>query len=180
MLGTICIRVIWDRTAIPLPLKGFYSVHVGPEPGYPFGRRGLTLAGAWQQLSCAASLGMLMLDGDVAVDPCDVAIMMQAIGSNPDVVHVAPVKIWPVSTKRGQWVWAHSRDDNSQDDTDEPIGFGFSFTYLPRALIESCIEAGLRSWAYPWTDTNVSKQARELGTRICVVRNGCSPKHLNY
>jgi hypothetical protein len=125
-------------------------------------------------------MGMLILDGDVAVDPLDTSTMMRAIGANPDIVHTAPVRIWPVSTKRGHWVWAHSKGGKSQEDTDEPNRFSFGFTYLPRALIESCIEAGLRSWTYPHVDLNMSKRAVELGMRITVVRDGCSPKHCNY
>jgi hypothetical protein len=175
----VCIRVDWDRKAIPLRIVRYHAVHVLPEPGYPFGRKGLALAGAWRQLSGPKMDGMLILDGDVAIDPLDHAVMFTAIGDEPDAVQVAPVKLWPISTHRKSWVWGHGQGDYSQLGMDEPDVFTFSYTYLPRALIEACIEAGMEDWTYPGVDRHVSEVARESGIPVRVVWDA-SPKHLNF
>jgi hypothetical protein len=176
MAEIVQVRIDWDRTAIPLRARGFHILHIGPEPGWPFGRKGRALAGAWRQLSTPTADGMLLLDGDVAVDPLDLAAMRAAIDAEPTAVHVAPARLWPVSTGQRAWIWGHGRTRFSQDDPDDPDVFGFSFTYLPRALIEGC---ALDRWAFPGVDRRVHQRAAALGIPVRVVR-GCWPKHLNY
>lgn len=175
------VRLDWNRTAVPLRIGryGFYTLHVDPEPGHPFGRKGLQLARAWATLAKPGSAGLVILDGDVAVDPQDLAHMLAAIDGEPDCIHVAPVRLWPVSTKLDRWVWGHGAGRFSRDDPDEPDLFGFSFTYLPAALVRSCIVHGMKTWAYPDVDANTRARARALGLPVRVVR-GAAPKHLNY
>jgi hypothetical protein len=173
------VRVNWDRTMIPLPLRGFYTLHVGPEPDYPFGRKGLAIASAWGQLAPPGAAGLVILDGDVAVDPRDVAEMLAAVDAEPGAVHVAPVKLWPASTKKDRWVWGHGKGQFTRDDPDDPDVFGFSFTYLPRKLLEATIKAGLSEWTYPNVDRLTRRTATQLRLPVRVVR-GASPKHLNY
>lgn len=175
----MAVRMDWDRTAIPLRLPGFFTVHYGPEPGYPFGRRGLAMAGAWAQLATAEAAGMLTLDGDVAADPADVAGMKGAIHAHPDLVHVAPAKLWPVSTGHSSWVRAHGAGVFTQDDPDEPDVWTFCFTYLPRRLLEAAVKAGLATWTYPAVDRRMHTLAGELGITARTCRTA-APKHLHW
>ena len=148
-------------------------------PGTRWGGRGLAMAGAWNQLGGGCE-GMLCLDGDVAIDPIDHDAMFDAIDVEPTAVHIAPVKLWPVSTHLDGWVWGHGVNSRfSAKDPSRPDCFTFCYTYLPRRLIESCIKAGLEEWMYPGVDKHVSRVAREIGISIRVVRS-CQPKHLNY
>jgi hypothetical protein len=177
----VCVRVDWDRGAVPLPLHAgrYHAVHVMAEPAYPLGRKGLVLASAWRQLSRDGADGMLILDGDVAIDPADHAAMFAAIGREPGAVHVAPVRLWPISTHLRSWVWGHGQGGYSQDETDDPDVFTFAYTYLPRRLIEACISAGMDGWAYPDVDRNTCRCARREKIPARVVRDA-SPKHLNW
>jgi hypothetical protein len=183
MAQITCIRLNWNHTAMPLRMASkFFTLDINPEPAHPFGRKGLALTGAWKQLTGPDVAGMLLLDGDVAIDPLDHEHMIQAIDKEPhDIVHIAPVLLWPTSTHHGTWVWGHGRNGRySQEDTGEDLDtFSLCYTYLPRKLIEACIEHGLPAWTYPHVDRNVCTQARSLKMPVNLVR-GANPKHLNY
>jgi hypothetical protein len=191
-VSVICVRVSWDGQAMPLRIADkFYSVNIVPEPDFPFGRKGLWLTRAWQQLNenpktygqkLAAADGMLILDGDVAIDPWDLEVMQNAIREDRESVHVAPAKIWPISTRASDWVWAHGLDRFTQSEPyndDDCNLFTFCFTYLPRALIQQCVQAGMENWVYPDVDTQVCIVAMKGRFRVNLVR-ACQPKHLNY
>jgi len=175
----VLVRVCWDRQPMPRCPAGFFTVHVNPVSGHPFGRKGLQLAAAWDILKTPDAAGMVILDGDVAIDPQDLAHMLAAIEGEPGAVHVAPVRLWPASTKLERWVWGHGKGRFSRDDPDDPDRFGFSFTYLPRRLIAAVVTAGLRSQEYPQVDGFVSGVARRRSVPVRVVR-GAHPCHLNY
>ncbi len=180
MEHVVLVRICWDRQSMPKCPRGFYTLHVDPEPEYPFGRKGLALASAWRQLGTPEAAGMVILDGDVAIDLTDHAAMLVAIEKEPGKVHVAPVKLWPASTKLQRWVWGHGKGRfTNRDDPDDPDMFGFSFTYLPRVLIEAVIAAGMTQWTYPNVDRLTHQTAKEQGIGARTVR-GASPKHLNY
>jgi len=186
-----CVRIDWDRTAIPMPQRTFYTLRIDPEPGFPFGRKGYSLAGAWAQLSAEVPgmIGMCVLDGDVAIDPEDIEAMLRAAANSPHSVWTAPVRLWPVSTKRekvaGQrpgsmaWHWGHWRAEPSQVDEDDPVWFSLCLTYLPRPLLEQCVRAGMRNWTYPGVDKRIAAQAQKLRIPVKIVR-AARPVHLNY
>jgi hypothetical protein len=181
MVDIICVRVVWDRKAIELgqlPAR-LHTLHIGPEPGYPFGRKGLALASAWSQLQMSNEAGMLLLDGDVAIDPYDLGLMLGSIDTEPGAVHTAPVRLWPRSTMRDDWHWAHHRGQPSQEHCPDPLYFSFSFTYLPRKLLAACVRAGMRRWTFPTCDARVSATAKDSHVPVRVVEN-CQPKHLHY
>ena len=159
----------------------FFSLEVNPEAEYPFGRKGLALVGAWNQLAGPGISGVLLLDGDVAIDPLDHRHMLKAIDQEPDVVHTAPVLLWPVSTHLQDWVWGHGSNGRySQKDKNADLDmFTFCYTYLPARLIRSCIEHGMAEWKYPTLDNKVCQEARSIGMEVRVVRDA-RPKHLNY
>lgn len=178
------VRIVWDRQGLPLPpIPGMrlHALNIGPEPGHPFGKKGAALLAAWRQLSHSADAGMLTIDGDVAADPADIGAMMAAIDEAPRDVHTAPVRLWPSSTTRPDWVWGHWHAEASQDLSacDPPLFFTFSLTYLPRRLIEACDRAGLARWAFPSCDAQVSRTAKTAGIPAHVVY-GAAPKHVPY
>lgn len=179
MASYVGIRVVWNHSAIPLNLP-FKDVHVFPEPGYPAGRKGLQLAGAWQQLASKHDDGLVLVDGDCVVDPHDIQMMSAAIHEQPAIVHTARAKLWPRSTKLDDWVWAHHNGLRGQDlaPLTAPLFWTFCFTYLPRALIEGAVKAGLRDWCYPHVDTKMACTARQMKIPCHLVN--CEPKHLHY
>lgn len=179
MAELVCLQVNWDRRALPIRLPDFHQLHIGPEPGYPAGRKGLQLAGAWRQLAGATTSGMLLLDGDVAVDLLDLAAMKAAIHRDPAVVWTAPVRLWPKSTHFSGWVWGHWAREPGQVSSQKPWRFSFCFTYLPRLVIEQAIEDGLEGWTFPWVDREVSCAARAAAVPVRVVPS-CTPKHLHF
>lgn len=181
-LHSLAVRVDWDRQAVPLPtIPGvrLHTLHVDPEPSHPFGRKGLVLASAWDQLARPDDAGMLICDGDVVADPSDFAAMFACIFGAPDLVWVAPVKLWPRSTGRLGYVWGHGHGGPSKDFVKDPTSFTFSFTYLPRRLVTRCVRNGLRKQVFPNVDRFVSDEAKAAGIPVMVCM-GASPKHLHW
>ena len=180
MARVVEVRVVWHGEALPLCPAVFRDIHIGPEPGYPFGRKGLALAGAWRQLGDGAD-GMLILDGDVAIDPADLLTMRRAIDAEPGAVHTAPARIWPKSARRPDWTWAHWSEagPSQQLEVDGVRWFSFCFTYLPRYLLTSLCRSGLAGWQFPCVDGSVSRRAQRLGVPVRVVAD-CWPVHLHY
>ena len=124
--------------------------------------------------------GMVILDGDVAVDPLHIAQMLDAVRDDLGSVHVAPVKIWPAGTQWKSWAWAHYDETGPSQEWDvEPRYFGFNFTYLPKQLIRKCLSDGLKDWTYPNCDSCVSQRARQLKLPCRLVRD-CFPVHLHW
>lgn len=183
----LSLRIIWDRNVIPLRHNdlGFHQLHISPEPGHPFGRKGLAIATAWQQISTRTAGGLLLLDGDVVIDPADLAAMHAALSSDPESVWTAPTRLWPISTKRATWVWGHKtgmpegEQQGDPGDTDPRFRFSFCFTYLPRRLVDHCIKQGMRTWAYPHCDMRTHQHAARQGFKVRIVPD-CWPTHLNY
>jgi hypothetical protein len=122
---------------------------------------------------------MLILDGDVVVDPLDIGAMFSAIHSDPESVWTAPVRIWPVSTHRQDWVWAHWDESASQVNDENPRWFSFCFTYLPGELLNAAIKKGMKGWTWPRVDSTLSKAAQQRGIKVRVVEN-CWPKHMHW
>lgn len=192
MTEVACVRVIWDRKAFDMPpvryldsakvprVLRFHPLHVVPEVEYPAGRKGLALAGAWRYFGIKGGAdGLLILDGDVAIDPVMAEKMLNAIGREPGSVHTAPVRLWPVSTGRPDWVWAHWEKEASQEIDLNPRYFSFNFTWLPRKLIEGCLTDGLERWTFPNCDACVSAMARKMKMPVRVVTE-IEPLHLHW
>ena len=179
------LRVIWDAHHIHFPLRivgaNIKELHVVPETAHPFGRKGLALAGAWKQLATPEVEGVLILDGDVVIDPHDYMMMLVAIHQDPAAVHIAPVKLWPSSKNDlGGWAWGHCRDGKYGQELElHPDFFAFNFTYIPRVVMEMAVADGLRNWAFPEVDRSMSRSARKARVRMTVVE-GASPKHMHY
>lgn len=196
MTRFIFCRLIWDHQVEALrhfrmPGARWFDLHMGPEPGAPLGRKGRVLDAAWRQLRERETAGLLLLDGDVAIDPLDFAAMQAAIGNDPGGVHVAPVRLWPQSTQREDWSWAHWDEGHglTQQWSDTPGRWSFNFTYVPRAVMNAAssrgIEAGprrrlkLAAWEFPTVDMNMNKVAKDCGIKAKIVED-CHPKHMHY
>jgi hypothetical protein len=183
-MRVVYVRVVWSPDPpIPFTMPGIrhFDLAVSPEPGYPYGRKGLALLGAWRQLQTSQCLGMLVQDGDVVVDPLDVSVMLETAARFPEVVWTAPVRLWPRSTQRESWVWGHwdRTAGPSQQSCPEPTFFSFGFTYIPRRVIDQAATMGLDTWTFPGVDRKMSLAA--AAARVPVrVADGCQPKHLHY
>lgn len=191
IVNLICVKIAWMGKTIASVEQPFHVIHVSPEPEHPKGRKGLTMASAWRQMSTADDAGMLVLDSDVAIEPTDLLSMVHHIGSDLGAVWTAPVRLWPRSTHLPSWVWGHRKplpDGVPQEealrlwqcDIDDPEWFTFCFTYLPRRLVEKAIEVGMKDWHYPYVDRNMHLLAKSEGIAVRVVRGGCHPKHINF
>lgn len=178
-------RIIWDAHIVRFPLRlasaNIKEVHVSPEPGAPFGRKGLALAAAWKQVAEPDTAGVLLIDGDVLIDPHDYTMMREAIQAEPGAVHIGPAKLWPTSKNDlSGWAWGHCRNGVfTQEWTEDPDFFAFNFTYVPREVMELAIRKELRNKQFPEVDRFVSRMAREAGIPMRVVKD-CHPKHMHY
>ena len=182
MAEIIMVRVNWDNSALNIPTPGkFHNLHVNPSVDYPFGEKGRAIAGAWKQLNADNKMdGMLILDGDVVIEPTDLVNMLQAIHHHDKMVVVAPTRIWPKSTKRKDWSWAHwSKEPNQTLETKNIRWFSFNFTYLPKKVIEQAMQDGLATWMYPRCDMRMSDAAFNAGVPVFVAE-AVQPKHLNF
>lgn len=193
----VAVRLNWQGSALPgCRLPEFRDVDLGPEPGWPFGRKGLALAGAWTQLQTRAAAGMLVQDGDVAADLADLQAMADAIADAPGDVITAPVRLWaasfhPAAAFPGGWCWAHWGDLNGNGGAEpsqelRPPGlwrFSFGFTYLPRRLLDharaSKREGGMTEWRFPTCDRMFSLCARDHHIPVRLAE-AARPKHMNF
>ena len=177
------VRFNWDHTAtMPLPdLIGrtFKDLHIGPSESYPTGRRGLAMAHYWENMRnhIPDCIGMLTIDGDVAIDPVDMDAMLGAISHHRYEVVTAPIRLWYEKT----WYWAHRDASNELSKVPgEPIVyFSFGFTFIPRELMEGAILQGLRLWCYPYVDESMSMVANDLSIKVYVTQQA-QPKHMHY
>lgn len=173
----VCFGEPVDGTRPP-----FRRVNIETSTEYPIGRRGLLLANCWKSLAVKNTSGMLMMDGDIVIDPCDLDGMFQVMKRWSDDVITAPVRIWPVSTQRPTWSWGHRHSyDNYkhwQENVSDPDMFSLSFTYIPRRLIEASMP-DLKDWVYPHVDVGFGEVAKKEGIPVHVADN-CWPKHCNY
>lgn len=190
-INLICVKLSWMGHTVGSMTTPFHHIRVDPEPAHPKGRKGLVLASAWRQMHGPNDAGMLILDGDVAIEPTDLNTMVYHIAQDRDAVWVAPVKIWPKSTHLPSWAWGHRKPAPEgtsqadvmklwQTDVDDPTWFTFGFTYLPRRLVEAANKMGLKTWHYPNVDKNMHELASAQGFRVLVVRGDCHPKHVNF
>jgi hypothetical protein len=176
------VRFNWDHTALPYdpsaPDATFKDIHLQPTPSFPVGRKGLALISYWEQMQrMRPYLGMLIMDGDVAVDPLDIHIMRIYISESPEAVITAPIRLW----YEGEWFWSHRGAANMLNDMDpdEIHFFSFGFTYLPKSLMEAASDAGIHAESYPYVDEFVSKLAVKMGLEIKLAE-GCTPKHMHF
>lgn len=186
MTEFVFLRVSWEGQREKLehfrmPGTRWFDLVVKAEPGAPFGRKGAQMEAAWQQLRANSCAGMLVLDGDVAVDPLDYAAMGEAIGAEPRLVHVGAMRLWPQTTQKSSWVWGHWDEGHglTQDWSATPDRWSFGFTYIPRRVLDQAAKDGWKRWQFPNVDKSMNAVAKRCGITAKVVPN-CFPKHLHY
>jgi len=177
------VRMTWKGSSAPQFLnRHFYQVDVYPEPGYPMGRKGKVFADTWRQIPDNMKPkydGMLVIEGDVLIDPHDYKQMLKSIESDVNAVWTAPVKVWPITSKFDDWFWCHWATMPSQTLDEYPLRFGYNFTYLPTKLIELAIDAGWENWDYWNDDSEMPIVAMKNQIKVKVPED-CYPKHLHY
>ncbi|HEY1673352.1 MAG TPA: hypothetical protein VGG50_11600 [Streptosporangiaceae bacterium] len=191
----IAARLGWRGAYDGRTLSQFREYDFGPEPGWPFGRKGLLLASIWEQLSKPGTPGMVINDGDCVLEPWDWSALAYSVATERDAVWTAPVRLYPAATNFPDWVWGHRRRlaDGTppdvcikewQQDISDPQMFTFNLTYLPRKLVEAAIKSehngGLKNWRYPRVDWSFWEIAETLEIPVRVVRYGCAPRHLHF
>lgn len=81
----------------------------------------------------------VIVEWDLAVSFEDRAAFQRACWSQPDRVHVAPYRLYPVSTNLSEPVWAHRRVGQQPPwiYTNERLCdlFGFGLVYLPATVV---------------------------------------------
>lgn len=180
MYDPVALRVVWNNESPATRGLGYRDLHVNPEPSFPFGRKGLAFQRAWEDIGLSnESVGMLILDGDVAIDPMDNRGMHDHIWNDPNSVWVAPARIWPVSHLGNAWTWGHGKGVFTQEDVIDPDMFSFCFTFLPAALMNYAIQEELAEWVYPEVDKQMWETARKYNFQVRVARD-CAPKHMHY
>lgn len=176
------LHIAW-RGEVLKDFPSFRKVDIIPTNEHPLGRKGYTLTQCWKTMKESHTKGMLILDGDVAIDPVDFALMYNAMRADNDAIHIGPSRIWPKSTGHPDWIWAHRKFGTTYKDwkefrTDVDTA-SFCFTYIPARVINACISSGMEKWIYPEVDKSVFEIARKLEIRYNVVE-GCYPKHMNF
>lgn len=141
------------------------------------------MAEAWETWRDKGAPGIIWLDPDIVPDLHDLAALQVAQASEPGAVWCSLHKLWPASTRRPTWVWAHGpwegdRPGMSTSADGEPGWFAMGMTYTPAALLEDA-KHELPLWRFGQIDMSLSATARELGIPIRVARL-CQPKHLHY
>lgn len=171
-------KVFGDKTPPPFRRVNFY-----PSTENPLGQKGLLFENLWTSCARKESAGMCILDSDVCIDPIDFRAMWNAIIADNKKVHIAPARLWPISTSAPIWYWGHRNRENMstwQDRNASGINmFSLCFTYLPRVLWETAIQRGMREWVYPEVDKNLYRVANEIKIPFNIVLD-CEPKHMNY
>jgi hypothetical protein len=175
-------RFNWDHSALPFtmhyPYVTFKDIHILPSAEHPTGQKGLALASYWKEQGLDKYTGIVILDGDVVIDPEDFRVMSEAIDARPDIVHTAAVKLWVTTDHGYDWFWSHSNGRLTKELILEPTYFSFCFSYLPGGLLYSAMRMGVRDIVYPFVDEFVSVAATQLEIPVNVIP--CEPKHVHY
>lgn len=109
--------------------------------------------------------------------------MTAAIERAPDFVHVSVHKLWPASTMRPDWVWAHGKVDGlmhvlSQKMEPRADWFALGFTYTPGRLLDLA-EPHMFQWVFGQVDSGLSAVALQNRIPAFPVPK-CRPKHLHF
>ena len=123
------------------------------------------------------------MDPDIVSDPGDLAAMRRAAELRPDAVHVAVHKLWPASTMRDDWVYAHGLMDGithvlSQKLQARAEWFALGLTYTPGALLDLA-SPHMPAWLFGQVDSGLGAVARQNGIPGYACPDA-RPKHLHF
>lgn len=141
------------------------------------------MAQKWAYHRQAGAAGIAWLDPDVIIDPDDRDEMYKAIERAPEFVHCSVHKLWPASTMRPDWVYAHGIwKDNApvmnQRLESRADWFALGFTYTPGRLLDLAAPH-MFQWVFGQVDSGLSATARQHGIPAGPVPR-CRPKHLHF
>jgi len=102
MLACRWLQLVWRRPEVSLP-PPIRPVLIPATTEHPRGWKGDVLRQAWQVYG-GRYPGVVVLDGDVAIEPDSVLAMDLAIRSAPEDVWTAPVRAW-ASPIRDHYAW---------------------------------------------------------------------------
>lgn len=160
-----------------------HVVRVTPEPDAPRGRKARLMGELWRQVRTSDAPGILWLDPDVIADLDDLAEMHKAIERAPQFVHCSSHKLWPASTMRPDWVWAHgmwvgTAPVMSQNYAPYAQWFALGMTYTPARLLDLALPH-MFQWVFGQVDSGLSATARQHNIPSYPVPK-CRPKHLHF
>lgn len=129
--------------------------------------------------------GFCLLEWDVAVSLEERRLFELLVAGDPEVVHVAPYRLYPCSTGLREPVWAHraGRRGERWISEEEPTcdHFGFGMVYLPWRLVDRFLAAGPPPSQISWfNDSNFSLWHAASIRHPVPVHWQVRPVHLRY
>jgi hypothetical protein len=176
------IQIEWNHWRIA-SVRPYTTLRIIPEPDAPRGRKARWMADAWTLYREMGAVGILWQDPDIVVDPDDMDEMEKAINRSPEFVHCSVHKLWPASTMRESWVWAHGVwKDNApvmgQRTDIRADWFALGFTYTPARLLDLA-HPHMFQWVFGQVDSGLAAIARQHRIPAFPVPK-CRPKHLHF
>lgn len=176
------VQVEWNHWRVA-SIRPDRVLSVVPEPGAPRGRKGPRMAELWNTRPDPTWVGVLWQDPDIVVDPDDAHEMHMAISRAPDLIHVSVHKLWPASTMRDDWVYAHGLVDGITHVLNQKMApradwFALGFTYTPARLM-NLAAPHMINWVFGQVDSGLSAVARQNYIPAFPVPK-CRPKHLHF
>lgn len=176
------IQVEWNHWRIP-SVRPDEICRVIPEPDAPRGRKAREMASLWAKYRGQGAPGVLWQDPDIVADPDDVAEMIEAARKVPAYVHCSVHKLWPASTMREDWVWAHGEWRNGYPELSQRIApragwFALGLTYTPGRLLDLAAPH-MFQWVFGQVDNGLAAIARQHGIPAYPVLRA-RPKHLHF
>lgn len=109
--------------------------------------------------------------------------MWMAIKRAPDLVHCSVHKLWPASTMREDWVYAHGRTVGGIHQLSQKLEpradwFALGLTYTPARLLDLAAPHMI-NWVFGQVDSGLSAVALQHGIPAFPVPR-CRPKHLHF
>jgi len=176
------VQVEWDHWRIE-SVRPDHILRVIPEPDAPRGRKASLMASYWVRAKADGAAGVLWQDPDIVCDPDDIAAMHEAIAMHPARVLVGVHKLWPASTMRDDWVWAHGRMNGTMPHMSQNLAtnaewFALGLTWTPRRLLDYALPH-MPAWQFGQVDAGLGAVARQQGIAGLAV-TGARPKHLHF
>lgn len=158
------VQVEWDHWRVTSLLPD-HVLRVSPEPEHPRGRKARHMADYWRRARAEGAQGVLWQDPDIVLDPDIMAAMRRQVELAPEAIHVSVHKLWPASTMRDDWVWAHGLMKGetpvmSQRLESYAAWFALGFTYTPARLLDLALPH-MPAWVFGQVDSGLGAVARQ-------------------
>lgn len=109
--------------------------------------------------------------------------MRHAVEQAPDFIHCSVHKLWPASTMRDGWVFAHGLWKDNAPVMEQKVApradwFALGFTYTPGRLLQLAYPH-MFQWVFGQVDSGLAATARQHFIPAFPVLR-CRPKHLHF